>query len=171
MLSKLILLYKKYLWPAAKYATYLGVKTGDNCSIATREFGSEPYLIEIGNHVQITAGVKFFTHGGAWVFRNKYPNFDFFGKTVVGNNVYIGNNALILPGVTIGNNVIIGAGAVVTKSIQDGMIVGGNPAKVIGNLEDYYQKIAAYNLDTKGMDFVSKKKFLLSQPNSKFIKK
>ena len=99
--------------------------------------GDEAFLVTIGNHVQITAGVKFFTQGGGWVFREEYPDFDTFGRISIGNNVYIGNNALIMPGVSIGNNVIIGAGSVVTKSIPSDVIVGGNPAKIIGTFADY----------------------------------
>lgn len=44
---------------------------------STKNFGSEPYLIEIGNHVQITNDVKFFCHGAAWVLRRRNPKFDF----------------------------------------------------------------------------------------------
>src|SRR5690554_6087907 len=90
----------KYFYTPEVYAVKEGVKIGDNCYIATRAFGSEPYLIEIGNHVQITSGVKFFTHGGGWVFREEFPDLDTFGKIKIGNNVYIGNNALIMPGVS-----------------------------------------------------------------------
>lgn len=113
----------------------------ENCEIFTRYSGAEPYLIEIGNHVQITRDVRFFNHGSAWVFRDIEPNLDFFGKITIGNNVYIGSCSLILPGITIGNNVIIAAGSVVTKSFSDNVIIGGNPAKIIGNTEEYFQKI------------------------------
>jgi acetyltransferase-like isoleucine patch superfamily enzyme len=144
---------------------------GQNYKLASVSFGSEPYLVEIGNHVQITTGVKFFTHGGGWVFREDIPHFDTFGKIKVGDNVYIGNNALLMPGITIGNNVIIGAGAVVTKSINDGMIVAGNPAKTIGNISDYKKRILLFNVGTKGMNYKEKKDFLLNLPTEMFIKK
>lgn len=49
----------------------------------------------------------------------------------IGNNVWIGGSATILPGVSIGDNVVVGAGAVVTKSFPDNVVLGGNPAKVI----------------------------------------
>lgn len=47
-----------------KYARHIGVRIGDDCLIATRRWSSEPYLITIGNHVQVTENVWFFTHGG-----------------------------------------------------------------------------------------------------------
>lgn len=171
MINKLIYLYTRFFCSAQKYASQQGVKFGKNCSIDTRYFGTEPYLIEIGNHVQVTNGVRFFTHGGSWIFRLKYPDFDYFGKIKIGDNVYIGNCAIILPGVSIGDNVIVGAGAVVTKSIQEGAIVAGNPARVVSSLVELEHKIKKYNLDTKKMNPLVKKKYLLSLDKNKFVQK
>lgn len=58
----------------------------------------------------------------------------------IGSDVFIGTRSIIMPGVHIGNRVIIGAGSVVTKSIPDGSIVAGNPARLIGQYEDFEQK-------------------------------
>jgi acetyltransferase-like isoleucine patch superfamily enzyme len=148
-----------------------GVKIGKNCSIMSRNFGSEPYLVEIGDHVQITNGVKIFTHGAGWVLRLEYPDFDTFGKVKIGNNVYIGNNVLIMPGVTIGNNVVIGAGSVITKSIEDNTVVAGNPAKPIGKIDDFKAQMLMHNFRTKGLGYKQKRKVLLSSEESLFIKK
>lgn len=143
-----------------KYYRKRGAKIGDKCSIRTKYFGSEPYLIEIGNHVQITDDVRLFTHGGGWVFRDKYPNFDSFGKICIKDNVYIGNCALIMPGVTIEENVIVGAGSVVTKSIPKNSIVGGNPAKIIGKTDELLKRMLLYNLNIKNLNYKAKQKFL-----------
>src|SRR5690606_26385380 len=125
----------------------------------------------VGNRVQITSDVKFFTHGGGWVFREKYPDMDTFGKIVIGNNVYVGNNSLILPGVIIGNNVIVGAGSVVTKSIPEGSVVAGNPAKIIGTLDEVEEKMVEKDLKTKGLIPSEKRRFLEAQPEDAFIQK
>ena len=53
----------------------------------------------------------------------------------IGNDVWIGGGAIILPGVSVGDNVVVGAGSVVTKDIPDNVVVGGNPARIIKNLE------------------------------------
>ncbi|WP_462164576.1 acyltransferase [Pseudoalteromonas xiamenensis] len=61
----------------------------------------------------------------------------------IGDNVFIGWGAIILPGVRIGNNCVIGAGSVVTKDVPDGMVAAGNPARVIKTTEEY---IKAYRV-------------------------
>ncbi|MDM1355967.1 acyltransferase [Myroides marinus] len=171
MIGKFIELFRLYFWSSEKYARYRGVKIGAGCNIQKVSFGSEPYLISIGNRVQITDGTKFFTHGGAWVLREKQSDMDFFGKIVIQDNVYIGNNTLIMPGVCIGSNVIVAAGSVVTKSIDDNCIVGGNPAKVIGTVDNFFNKMLDFNLKTKGLSYDQKKNFLLLQSEEKFLKK
>ncbi len=124
----------------SSYYRYLGANIGENCSFVGRNisFSSEPYLITIGNNVRVSFDVAFVTHdGGTHVLRNKYPNASLYGTINVGDNVFIGARAIILPNVNIGNNCIIAAGSVVTKDVKDGEIVGGVPAKVIGDIEKY----------------------------------
>lgn len=171
LLKAIIFKLKQKLNTPEQQARKDGVTIGKGCYINSRHFGSEPYLITIGDHVQVTDNVRFFTHGGGWVFRQKYPSMDTFGKIVVGNNVYLGNSCMILPGVTIGDNVIVGSGAIVTKSIPKNSIVAGNPAKIIGSINDLEKKMVEKNLDCKGMSAQEKRKFLLSLPEDKFIKR
>lgn len=171
MIKILIKKYRKTFWSPERYARHLGVKIGKGCDIQDITFSTEPYLIEIGNHVQLTKGTKIFTHGAAWVLREKHKDIDFFGKVVIKDNVYVGNNSLIMAGVTIGNNVIVAAGSVITKNVPDNSIVGGNPAKIIGTIEDFEKRMLPYNVNSKRMSSVEKKKYLLSLPDNKFIKK
>lgn len=149
-----------------------GVKCGTSCEINKNvDFGSEPYLISLGNDVRITSGVKFVTHdGGIWVLRNtkQLSNADIFGKIVVKNNVHIGMNSIIMPGVTIGNNVIIGCACVVTKDVPDNSIVAGVPGRVIESLEEYYLKNRDRCDFTKALSRNDKKKYLLDKYKKKF---
>lgn len=146
-----------------------GMKIGTGCFINTWNFLDECYLIEIGDRVMITAGVRIFTHGGGNILRDIRPNFDCFGKVRIGNNVYIGNNAMIMPGITIGDNVVIGAGSIVTKNVPDNVVIAGNPARIMGTIDAYRNKYLQYDLDCKHMKGSEKKRYLLQIPDEKLI--
>lgn len=156
---------------AKKYARHIGVTIGDNCLIATRRWSSEPYLITIGNHVQVTEGVWFHTHGGGNSIRAQVPDFDTFGKITIKDWAYIGSGSHILPGVTIGEGALVAAGSIVTKSVPPHTVVGGNPARIICSTEDYKKRNLKYNTKTYGMSSEEKKRILMSLPEDKFIRK
>jgi acetyltransferase-like isoleucine patch superfamily enzyme len=110
-------------------------------------FGTEPWIITLGDNVHITDGVKFITHdGGTLLYRNQIPDLEITKPITVGDNVYIGNNVILLPGVTIGSNVVIGAGAVVSKDIPDNSVAVGVPARVIKTADDYLEKLKRESL-------------------------
>jgi acetyltransferase-like isoleucine patch superfamily enzyme len=122
-----------------KYLRRQGMQIGKNCIIYPRIFSTEPYLIEIGNHVAIAQGTMFITHdGGIWNFRDEFADADVFGAIAIGNNVSIGSNCTILPNTTIGNNCIVAAGSVVRGRFPDNSVIVGNPAKVVYNIN--YQR-------------------------------
>lgn len=152
-----------------------GVKIGKGCYISTKAFPSEGYLIEIGDYVRIASKTAFFTHGGIWTIRKSYndPELDHFGKIKVGNYSYIGENCMIMPGVTIGERCIVGGGSVVTKSVPDGCMVAGNPAKFIGYTDDFYNRLKKGEYDTKTgkLSPMEKKKVLLTLPEDRFESK
>lgn len=123
------------------YAKLIGVEVGENCRIYTNSFGTEPNLIKIGNRVTITSGVIFLTHDGStWLFRDKKGRRYLYNIIEIDNDVFIGVNSIIMPGVKISDKVVVGAGSVVTKSIPSGVIVAGNPAKIIGKYSDFENK-------------------------------
>lgn len=151
-----------------QYIEYLkrgGVKIGDNCLIdKTVIFGSEPYLITIGNNVRITHGVKFITHdGGLWVARNLKlvdANADLIAPIKVGNNVNIGWDAIIMPGITIGDNCIVGCNAVVTHDVPPNSIVAGVPARNIETIDEYIEKNKDKLMPIKQLSNSEKKDYL-----------
>jgi acetyltransferase-like isoleucine patch superfamily enzyme len=115
-----------------KYLRKLGVKIGQRCRIRTMSFSTEPYLIEIGDHVAIAAGTEFITHDGAtWSFEEEVDGGGIFGKIVIGNNVFVGINCIILSNTSIGDNCIIGAGSVVRGHFPENSVITGNPAQVV----------------------------------------
>lgn len=119
-----------------------GVSVGENCRIYILTWGTEPFLVTIGDRVTITSGVKILTHDGATCLikdedENRYQRY---APVNIGNDVFIGVNSIIMPGVNIGNNVIIASGSVVSKDIEDNSVVAGVPAKKIMNFDDYKRK-------------------------------
>ena len=127
------------------YARKKGVTIGHNCRIYIRSWGSEPFLVTIGDDVTVTSGVKFITHDGSTclVKDEQGERYQRFARITVGSQVFIGVNSIIMPGVNIGSNVVIGAGSVVTKDIPDNTVAIGVPAKVVSSFDAYHAKIKA----------------------------
>jgi acetyltransferase-like isoleucine patch superfamily enzyme len=141
--KKFVLLSLRIIIGGEWYARKIGVKLGSNCRIYTQNFGSEPFLITIGDRVTITSGVKILTHDGStWLVRDgSGVRYQKYAPVTIGNDVFIGVNSIIMPGVSVGNRVIIGAGSVVTKSVPDNTVVAGTPARFIMDFDSYEKKI------------------------------
>lgn len=116
-----------------------GLKVGKNFN---RQQGSyiDPthcFLIEIGNNVTFSIRVTLLAHDAS---TKKSIGYTKIGKVIIGDNVFVGANATILPNVVIGDNVVIGANSVVTKDIPTNCVAAGNPAQVIGSIEEFTQR-------------------------------
>lgn len=127
-----------------------GMKVGkDVIFIEAPAFGSEPYLIEIGDKTKITAGCTFINHDGAmYTIRSmeKYKDARNFGRIKLGENCFVGNNCTFLPGSQMGNNCILGAGSVLNSSMPNNTVFAGVPAKFICNIEEYGDKALQNNV-------------------------
>ncbi len=134
----------------SEFAKKIGVNVKGRLKIYganTGMFGSEPWLITLGDNVHIVGGTSFINHdGGVLILRDKYPTLEITKRIDIGDNVYIGLNSIIMPGVRIGNNVIIGAGSIVNKNIPDNSVYAGVPAKFIKTLEEYLSKVQEESL-------------------------
>tara|TARA_B110000211_G_scaffold104151_1_gene121247 strand:- start:4305 stop:4835 length:531 start_codon:yes stop_codon:yes gene_type:complete len=154
MIQRIIDLCYIFILDGTSWARRQGVKIGNDCRILTSSFGSEPWLIEIGNKVTVTSGVKILTHDGpTWLFNDEKGRRFLFKKIIIRNNVFIGVNSIIMPGVVIEDNVIVAAGSVVTKSVPSGVIIGGNPAKILGDYDTYKAKVFSGYVSESDMDF------------------
>jgi acetyltransferase-like isoleucine patch superfamily enzyme len=126
-----------------------GLQISADCRlIGLPNFGSEPYLISIGQHVTISSRVSFVNHdGGTWVFRNqpRYTQVIKYGRIVIRDNCFIGAGATIMPGVTVGPNSVVAAASVVTQDVPPNTVVGGVPARVLMSVEEYAEKCLAEN--------------------------
>lgn len=118
-----------------------GLKMGSNSIIRRNvNLGSEPFLIEIGDDTRIASGTTFVNHSGATYHLRKFPEYREvrnFGRIKIGNNTAISTNCVILQNVEIGSNCILGANSVLSDSMPDNTVYGGNPAKYICEIEDY----------------------------------
>ena len=92
--------------------------------------------VSIGNHTMLGPNVQIYTATHPLEAKARNSGKEFAKSIHIGDNVWIGGNAVICPGVTIGNNVVIGAGAVVTKDFPDDVFIGGNPAKIIKEIDN-----------------------------------
>lgn len=98
---------------------------------------SHCWLITIGDNVTMAPRVHILAHDAS---TKAFLGYTKIGRVTIGNNVFIGAESVVLPGVTIGDNVIVGANSTVTKDVPDGVVVAGTPAKVICTLEEYLSK-------------------------------
>lgn len=138
-----------------KYLRKLGVDIGEDCTFYAPSQSpvdiQYPWMISIGNHVRITAGVKILTHDYSWSVLKLMQEHEgeilgASGHVIIGNNVFVGRGAIITRNVKIGDNVIIGAGSVVTRDCDPNSIYAGNPAHKISDLEHFYEKRKAAQL-------------------------
>lgn len=132
------------LYTNEQYASRVGVRFGSNAKFLTRDFGTEPYLISIGDDFYTSGKVSFITHDGSVnVIRNLYSEYreiDSFKTINIGNNVFVGYGSIILPGTNIGDNVIIGAGSLVRGKLERNSVYAGVPVKKLGSIEEYLEK-------------------------------
>lgn len=100
------------------------------------------HMLKLGKNVKITAGVTILAHdySRSTAFQATGIYAGDAGITRIGDNSFIGMNAILLMGSTIGNNCIVGAGAVVSGIFPDGVVIGGNPANVICTIEEFAKR-------------------------------
>ncbi|SDZ38352.1 maltose O-acetyltransferase [Evansella caseinilytica] len=91
--------------------------------------------IRIGDNCLLAPGVHIYTATHPLNPTERSSGAEYGIPVTIGHNVWIGGRAVINPGVTIGNNVVIASGSVVTKDVPDNVVVGGNPARIIKQVE------------------------------------
>ena len=160
---------KKMYVASSKYGS---PKLGKNVSIVgTANFGSEPYLISIGDNTTVSFDVAFVTHDAATRVLRNLPGRNketvIYGPIKIGKNCFIGCRSVILPNVTIGDNVIIGAGSIVNRDIPSNMVAVGTPCKVLCTLEEYEKKHEKDFLYMVNLPQDKKKEYLLKKFNIK----
>jgi acetyltransferase-like isoleucine patch superfamily enzyme len=148
--GRLLGLYRRICKPDGKawaaivkrHAGLMAMGTG--CHIQMNVAITDPAYVRLGNNVHLT-GCTLFGHDGAVsMLKQAYGlSLDKVGRIDIRDNVFVGHQAIIMPGVTIGPDAIVAAGAVVTRDVPPGSIVGGVPARVIGTVPDLIERLQA----------------------------
>ena len=107
--------------------------------------------VRIGKNAQIAPNVSIYTAGHPIHPDSRNAGYEYGIEVTIGDNVWIGGNVCIMPGVTVGDNVVIGAGSVVTKDIPDSVIAVGNPCRVVRAItdddRDFYYRDRRFDVD------------------------
>lgn len=155
-------------WPYIKYrilkavkgpvyaSRALGCTVGEGCRILSKIVTTEPWLVTVGDRVTISSNVTLVTHDGSgWLVSDERGRRFRYAPVTIGSDVFVGTGAIIMPGVKIGDRCVIGAGSVVTKSVPDGVVVAGNPARPVSTWEDFTARVATWptEADKVGDDY------------------
>ncbi|WP_221074093.1 acyltransferase [Agarivorans aestuarii] len=136
----------------SKLSTNVGYNIGNKKFHNSLIDSLSPSCVNIGNNFVSGPGSMVLSHDAStFIHCGKYR----VEQTEIGDNVFLGANSIILPGVKIGDNVIIGAGAVVSQSVEANVVVAGNPARSICTVDEYIKKC-------------ERKKCLMAPPESFF---
>ncbi|MBD1883956.1 acyltransferase [Microcoleus sp. FACHB-45] len=155
-------LYTKFCNPSSEeYTEFLRrhgnlYALGSNCNILPSTVFTDPAYVRIGNNVDFSS-CTLLGHDGSIAMLNRAYNvkLDSVGKIDIGDNVFIGHGAIVLPNVTIGSNAIVVAGALITKDVAEGDIVAGVPAKPISRVEDLVKKLQAQTQSLPWADLIN----------------
>jgi len=133
-MNRLRLMLDKSFYP--EYLRRQGVQIGTNTSVLYPAYidGRLPYLVEIGDNVIISLNVTILTHDATTAYAGDLIKV---GKVVIRDRCFIGANSTILCNVTVGPNSIVGAGSMVIRDVPPDTVCAGNPARVIGTVEEF----------------------------------
>ncbi len=130
---------------------------GYNIEVGTDFFANYNFIVldvgkvKIGNSFMAGPNVQICTAGHPLHPETRNSGYEYGIDITIGDNVWIGGNVLVCPGVKIGNNVVIGGGSVVTKDIPDNMLAYGNPCRVVREIteadRDYYFRDRKFDVD------------------------
>jgi acetyltransferase-like isoleucine patch superfamily enzyme len=143
-------LYKKFCSPStAEWAQFMARWGGLNSVGSNVEINhgcniTDPALVRIGSNVTLSDCALLGHDGVIRILNTRFnKKLDSVGAIDIRDNCFVGHGAIVMPRVTIGPDSIVAAGAVVTKDVPPGVVVGGNPARIICTTEELVQKIEA----------------------------
>lgn len=124
-----------YVEPAISFDYGWNIHVGKNFYANFNNIYLDVCPIRIGDNCMFGPNVQLYTATHPLQPTKRNSGLEYGKPITIGNNVWIGGGAILAPGVTLGDNVVVGAGAVVTKSFPDNVVIGGNPAKMIKEID------------------------------------
>ena len=131
---------------------------GEHCSIQTNVTFTDPKYVRLGNNVRLS-GCTLFGHDGSINMINRAYGctIDRVGKIDLRDNVFVGHNAIVLPGVSIGPNAIVASGAVVSRDVPENAVVGGIPGKRICSLDEMVERMQTQSAELPWIGLIEKR--------------
>ena len=140
-----------YIEPPFRCDYGYNIEVGDNFYANYNVVILDVAKVTIGKNVMFAPNVAVYTAGHPIHHEPRNIGYEYGSPVTIGDNVWVGGNTVINPGVTIGDNVVIGSGSVVTKDIPDHVIAAGNPCRVIRAITEedkkYYYKDKEFDVD------------------------
>lgn len=128
---------KNFLIEQPFYCDYgYNIEIGENFYMNVNGVILDGARVSFGDNVFIAPNCGFYTAGHPLDTEQRNQGFEYAFPITVGNNVWIGADVTVLPGVSIGDDTVIGAGSVITKDIPSGVLAAGNPCRVIRKLSE-----------------------------------
>lgn len=170
-LKKLLGFFLFYIRGGVSCARFQGVSVGEGSRIYIKDFGTEPFLINIGSNVTVASGVIFLTHDGSMsLIRDEKGRRYKFGRIEIGDNVFVGVNSIILPGIRISKDVVVAAGAVVSRNIDEPGVYAGVPARKVSDFRHWSERYGIYPSDQMVENYAAEN-FLTYRQKIDFIMK
>ncbi len=123
------------IWPPFNCIYGENIYIGNNVFLNLNCMIIDNNRVEIGDHAMVGPGVQIYTAAHPLDAESRKLGWEVAKPVTIGNSVWIGGSAILLPGVKIGERSVVGAGAVVTKDVLPGVVVAGNPARIIREIE------------------------------------
>lgn len=141
-----------YMEPTVHFDYGYNISVGENFYANFNAVLLDICPITIGDNCMLAPNVQLYTAYHPLDPDKRNSGYENGAPITIGNNVWIGGNSVVLPGVTLGDNVVVGAGSVVTKSFPDNVVIAGNPARIIKQLTPEQDDLASYRKKINQID-------------------
>ncbi|MGC6768085.1 chorismate mutase [Enterococcus sp. LJL128] len=160
-----------YVEPSISFDYGFNIHVGKNFYVNFNSIFLDICPIRIGDNCMFGPNVQLYTASHPLNPGKRNSGLEFGKPITIGDNVWLGGGVVIVPGVELGNNVVVAAGAVVTKSVPDNCVVGGNPAKIIKRIDEEETKQNSLEEQRKAIDSIDREMVELLEKRMQAVEK